>query len=213
MINNDVYKEILESGLMIDHYLVLLNIKNNKPLHPNKRVQGFINLLTKKEYLLDGKLTEKAIDLLQDINSEEDVKVLTFTESVKKPELPIQAEVVDFKAWIVELHRSLQDELYSLTRQRQIRDKIDKKTYSFLPNVIDLEKAMFKVVRLYKLTDYKKIEATLINYIKRCASANCWFPLLQYYIIKNGASQMVTDIESGNDTPDDQDFKSSQKFI
>ncbi len=210
MINSEVYKEILESGLMIDHYLVLVNIKNNKPLQSNRRVQGFVNLLTKKEYLVDGKLTEKAIDLLQDIGSEEDIKAAV---SIEKEQKPIQAEIVDFKAWIVELHKSLQNELYALTRQRQIRDKIDRKTYSFLPNVIDLEKAMFKVVRLYKLTDYKKIEATLKNYIKRCASANSWFPLLQYYIIKNGASQMVTDIESGNDTPDDQDFKSSQKFV
>ncbi len=204
MIEDEVYKELLENGLLLDHYFLLCNMKNGRKLVETKRIQGFINLLTKRDYIKDNEITEKGLDLVQNC---------IFSTTVPVEEKNEEGNKIDFGEWSDNVYKKCQDKLYELTRTRQIRTKIEKKAYSFLPNSTDLAKSLYKVITLYKLKDYKKIENTLLRYITNCATANNWFPLLNYYIIKAGVSNLVTDIENYDDDQEDQDFKSSQKFV
>jgi hypothetical protein len=200
MIREDKYNEILNSGLILDHYFVLSNIKNGIEPIKNKRIQGFINLLEKKGYLEEGVLTEKSLELVEE-----------FETSVVEPSPEVSKKQEDFAIWIQNLHLRCQEKLLQLTGSKQVRDKIDKKSYPFLPNSIDLGKVLYRVISLYKIKDYERIEKCIMNYIEKCAAANNWFPILQYYIMKNNKSNLVTDCE-GSDEPV-QEVKSSQKFV
>ncbi len=172
MIGDAKYNEILNSGLLLDHYFALSNIKNGVEPLKNKRIQGFINLLEKKGYLEEGNLTEKSLELI------EEVEAAVFVEEVASKQ-------EDFAVWITGLHTRCQQKLLELTGSKQVRDKIDKKSYPFLPNSIDLGKVLYKVITIYKIKDYERIEKCIMNYIEKCAAASNWFPILQYYIMKN----------------------------
>jgi hypothetical protein len=182
MISLSRYKEILDSGLLLDHYFILCSINNGEKIDVSRRVQGFINLLTKKGYLQDEQLTEKAIGLLQDC------------EAVAAE--PVNTKTANFAQWVEELHGKCQKLLLQLTGKTQIRDKINGRAYAFLPNVQDLGKTLIRAITLYKLKDYSKIEKTLLKYIEESSNSKSWFPILQYYIIKDGTSRMVTDMQS-----------------
>lgn len=200
MINDEKYNEVLDSGLILDHYMLLCNIKNGGSVSKNKRIQGFINLLEKKEYLEEGVLTDKGLALLEDVEMEVGVQSATGEKND------------DFGIWIQGLHKRCQDKLVELTGSKQVRDKIDKKSYPFLPNAIDLGKVLYKVISAYKVKDYERIEKCIMSYIEKCANAGNWFPILQYYILKNNKSSLITDCE-GIDDEETQKPKSSQKFV
>lgn len=208
MIDNEKYREVLDSGLLLDHYFVLLNIKNGVKLTESKRVLGFINLLTKKEYLTDEQeLTEKGLQL---ISGEEIPQPRS--SLLDRVNNRIQTQLLaDFAMWASGLHERLQAKLMELTGKKQVIAKIDKKSYSFLPNTTDLGKVLRKTMTVYKIDDRAKIEDTIMKYIDKCYQANNWFPLLMYYINKNGVSNLVTDMENPDET--DEGYKSSQKFV
>ncbi len=133
MIDLKHYERILESGLLLDHWLVLLMIKNKEEMPKNKRIQGFINLLNKKGYIQDGVLTDEGILL-----TEYEVKTVSInTASPDKEEKVVET---DFTKWVIGLHKRCQNKLMELTGGKQVRDKIDKKPYPFLPNSTDLAK-------------------------------------------------------------------------
>lgn len=203
MIDLEQYERILNNGLLLDHYLVLVHLKEGKELSKSKRVNGFINLLVKKGYIEDGALSEKGMVFL----AEGDVIQPLISSSVDKK------DVVDFGLWVDQLHRRLQDKLVELTGNKQVRDKIDKKTYPFLPNPTDLGRTVYKAIVLYKLTDLVKIEKCLMLHIEKCHRAHSWFPLMKYYIMKNGASDMITDMENIDDEEVVTTGKSNQKFV
>ena len=183
MIDEEKYEEILSNGLLLDHYFVLCRIKGGVKLSENKRIQGFVNLLTKKGYIdNDGNLTEKSMNIVDETK---------FISPSKKDE--------NFNTWVKSVHNACEEKIKKMTGKKQVRDKIDGKYYSFLPNIIDLEKVLYKVTSLYKITDFVKIERTIMKYIEECAKADRWFPVLQYYIMKNGFSQLVTDMEVVDD--------------
>lgn len=204
MIGEAKYKEILDSGLILDHYFLLCQIKTGQKLVASRRILGFTNLLTKKGYLDDGKLTQKALDFIQIYEAPSIIK----KGILSRNHLPIGD-------WVAEVHKKCQDKLVELTGKKQIVGRVTAKGkgFPFLCNSIDLGKALASCISAYKLTDYKKIENTLLLYIERCNRQKDWFPILQYYIIKNGNSPMVTEMEGNDESMDDQDFKSSQKFV
>jgi hypothetical protein len=192
MIDNEKYKEVLDSGLLLDHYFLLCNIKNGVKLSDSKRIQGFINLLTKKGYILDDKVTDKGEEL---------IKTSGFSEVVSTPITAKEVKEESFALWVQGLHKRLQEKLVKLTGSRQIRAKIERKPYSFLPNSTDLGRALHKSIKTYKLKDYDKVESTLMTYLETCARTNHWFPILGNYIMKNGASQMVTEMDVEEEAP------------
>lgn len=186
MIETEKYRKILAEGLLLDHFSLLCNIRDNNSILEVPRVQGFINLLTKKGYLQDRVLTDKAKALLEGHLVRKDVEVIL-------PSRVINAGF-DYADWVISLHRKCEKRLLEGTGKRQIRDKIDGKPYSFLPNSTDLGMAIHRAVKFYKLSDFPKIEKTILAYIDRCIKANKWFPILGYYIMKNSMSTMVTDM-------------------
>lgn len=179
MIPDEKYKSLLESGLILDHYFLLCNIKNNIKPVDSKRIQGFINLLTKKGYLQDDKLTEKGLELIDTCKTS-------------------AGEKFDFAEWVINVHKKLQDRLVELTGKKQVmaRFKGTSRDYSFLYGVRDLSLKLQRVISLYKLKDYEKIERTLIRHVERCHESNHWFPLVHYYILKDNVSALVTDMEN-----------------
>lgn len=198
MIENEKYKDILDNGLLLDHYLVLCNMKNGVELLETKRVQGFVNLLVKKGYIQDEVLTEKGLEIVS--NCEFNIPTTQAAE-----------QMTDFGALAQSIHKSCVNRIYKLTGAKQVRPKLDKKSFPFLPNFTDFAKVLHKVIVTYKLKDMEKVEKTLLNYIEKCSSANNWFPIMQYYIMKNGVSQLVTDIDSEEEEVVGK--RSSQKFV
>ena len=97
---------------------------------------------------------------------------------------------------INQLFIACQDELLKLTGKKQKTSKIENKSYSFLPNFIDFQDKLSKVVKRYKLEDSNKLKAVLLQYINKCHEANNWFPILEYYISKDNKSRLATDYEN-----------------
>ena len=202
MIDDLRYKEVLDNGLLLDHFYLLCSIHNGKKTLDNKRIRGMLNLLTKKGYLEKGELTEKGIDLVQNCDISTSVAETDSDESTR------------FDEWVKEVHSDCERRIFHHTGSIQVRSKInksDKKGYPFLCNETDLGKVLSKAIRLYRLKDYDKIKKTILDHIDRCAESNNWFPLLQYYIIKFSASQMVTDMSSTEEII--QESSSKQRFV
>ena len=203
MISLEQYKKVLESGLLLDHYFVLCNLRDGTEMPKSKRIDGFINLLNKKGYIEDGALTEQAFNIID----------LHPVMIVKREE--IETPRFDFGGWSRELHTRCKDRIMDLTGKAQVMSKInktDKKGYRFIDGVEDFMTRLFNCIQKYKLKDMDAIEKAIMNHIDSCHASNNWFPLLKYYISKQGeGSPMVTDIENGIETVEA--GKSAQKFI
>lgn len=180
MIDDEKYEEILEKGLILDHYFLLCRMKSGEKVINSKRVQGFINLLTKKGYISSGSLTEKAMLLV------EDCVLATSTD-----------KGIDIASWVEKVHKRCQNEIFTLTGQNQVRARVEKNTYPFLPNITDFAKVIGRMVQIYKVKDFDRVEECLISHIRRCNNSKTWLPLMHYYILKFGTSQLVTDMETG----------------
>lgn len=106
----------------------------------------------------------------------------------------IEGKQVSELEWCSKLHIRLQEELKILTGKKQ---KTVQNTYSFIPNIKDFTNKLSKVVKKYNLTDKKKIEKLLLQYIKKCHEADFkMIKLLEYYILKNDYSQLATEYEN-----------------
>lgn len=188
MISAKKYTEILSSGLLLDHYFVLCNIKNGVEQVKSKRVQGFINLLNKKGYIENDTLSTKALELIEEVEMQ--VEPLKSDKQQK------------FNEWVSDLHLKCQQKLKDLTGSVQVRSKINNVGYSFLPNAVDLGKNLYKVMVAYKLRDYDKVEKCVMKFIQDRSDCKSFFPLLGYYIMKNNKSQLVTDYENFGEETD-----------
>jgi hypothetical protein len=205
MLNIEKYEKLLGSGLGLDHYYILVLLYNHHPLPQHKRVEGFINLLAKKGYIAEGILTAEALDLVQDEIFNVTLVSPTTTTTT------LAASQLEYNDWVAELHLKLQEKLVELTGKKQVRDKIKGgSSFSFLCNQLDLGKNLRKVVQLYKLKDSDRplIEKTLFHHMESCNKAQSWFPLVYYYIFKDGKSQLVTDMEGALEVSEDHNFNS-----
>jgi hypothetical protein len=197
MINIEKYASILEQGLLLDHYSLLCCLRDGEELPKSKRIKGFINLLHKKGYLSKDKLTSKAIELIDSDSVvcpkppviESTVPVITTKGLLKTPTVSD-----DYLEWAKVLHQKLQDRLIEKTGKKQQRPIVRGTAYSFFPNLADFSKVLLKVIILYKLKDFDKIDKCLIRFLDRKVRENSWTPLLNYYIMKDGASALVTDM-------------------
>ena len=205
MISLEKYKKILDEGLLLDHYIILCKIKDGSPLPESKRVIGFTNLLAKKGFTYEGNITQKGNDLVgEDLVVESTVPTKAIVVETSQA-----TQKFDYARWVISLHRKCEAKIVEATGKRQVRDTINGKPYSFLPNSTDLGKAILRVIDSYKIKDYDKIERTILTYIDRCIKSKQWFPILVYYIIKNNMSTMVTDME----TIDDNEAKSDDTIV
>lgn len=191
MIDATKYQEVLDTGLTLDHYHILAILREGGGLPDNKRVQGFINLLSKKGYIEEGALTEKAFELIESY-------VVTVTDcTTTAPEVSKEGKV-DFGKWVKQLHEKCQEKLKVLTGSSQVRSKVNAKDrgYPFLCNVVDLGKVLYKVISMYKLKDLDAIERCILGHIENCHAGRNYFPLVRYYVMKDGMSNLVTDLEN-----------------
>jgi hypothetical protein len=205
MIDVEKYKRILDEGLLLDHYMLLCNIKDGKELLKSKRIQGFINLMCKKGYIEDGILTDKAMIL---VGSElvEEKKPLRFEAPKQLEEEEVQdSKKVNFAYWTIALHRKCEDRILKATGKRQMRPKVEGVAYSYLPNPTDLGRVIMRAIGAYKLKDLEKIEKAILAYVDRCIKADRWTPLLGYYIMKKDMSTMVTDMDNLEEEDSDKD--------
>lgn len=202
MIDIEKYKNVLDEGLLLDHYSVLCSIRDSKELPKSKRIQGFINLLHKKGYLKDGMLTSTAVALIDAdviITTSSTTTTTTVMENERRGLIGRATVDNDYMLWAAALHEKLQNRLKEKTGKIQARGTIQGTTYSFLPNVRDFSKVLLKVVVLYKLKDFDKIERCLLRYVDKRVREGSWFPILGYYIFKNSTSMMITDLEGMED--------------
>lgn len=177
--NYNIVRNIEKEKISIFDYIVLQHIANNtaEEFLKDEEYNIDVEILHALEYISDNyKLTLKGKELLDRINSEENVKSEDF---------------------YINLHKKLQDKLVNLTGKKQ---KILGGKYSFLCNAKDLKIRLNKVIKHYSLTDLEKIERILLNYITKCHNSNWSFAkLIEYYIFKDGGSQLATDYENFND--------------
>lgn len=183
MISVDKYEEILNSGLSLDHYFILYLKKQGSILPKNNRIQGFVNVLSKKGYLDKNEITQKGIDILG----------------------------IEKTSSLQDIFEKCKERVKELTGKSQVIDRIHNKPYPFLPNFSDFEKTITRFIKEYKFSDFSRIENCLIKYIETCNDSKSWFPILKYYILKDRSSRLMTDIEL--DAEEISSYKSSQKLV
>lgn len=199
MIDVKQYERILDAGLLLDHYFLLCDVQNGRQLLNRKRVQGFHNLLCKKGYIEDGVLTDLALKLL-------DCDVLVGARPSVRfvEEEEVEEDNFDYAEWVINLHRKCVACIMKATGKRQARPVIEGVTYSFLPNATDLGSSILRAIKKYNLKDYDKIEKCILKFVNKCAKSGKWYPLLNYYIIKEQKgkatiSKMATDMDGLED--------------
>lgn len=207
MVDPEKYKKILDSGLLLDHYFLLISISKGMELLKSKRIQGFYNLLKNKGYIANDELTEKAKLLIK-----EDIGILSkYTKTVTHTQ---SAKGAGFSDWMAGIHTKCQDKIQELTGKTQVKSSINGgKGYPFLCNSVDLMKTLTSVIYKYKLKDTDLIEKCLFDHIEECSRKKSWFPIMKYYISKNGESSLATDVLAGGKEPLAGGGKSNQKFV
>lgn len=102
------------------------------------------------------------------------------------------------------LHEKLQNILLKHTGRKQ---KLLQGKYQFLPNKVDLKNRILKVAKQYKLTDFNRIEDLLVQYVNNCVKKNFEFTqMVEYYILKDKSSKLVTDYENFEEVETKQEF-------
>jgi len=162
-------QEILKSNLTIDGFVYLYLTKINKLKEYNYFFGGLMQSLINNGFLnKDNQLTQKSINLLKSIEKSTDVPKLN-------------------------IYENLQKELLTLTGKKQVVDKIQSVSYSFLPNEVDFYTKFNKTCAKYKIDNFEKAEKVLLNYIRKCNKSKNWFPVMKYYLLKEDQSSFATD--------------------
>jgi hypothetical protein len=153
-------------------------------------VKGWLNTLVRKSYLFKGvnqwEITEKGREFYKSI-----------TEEVK--ETPIQIVMP-----ISDLHKSLQEKLFSLTQKRQVAGFGN---VYFIPSSRDLEVFLTRFrIQYPELYDLNKIQGCIHKHIEKCAKSGRYSPAIKYFIIKDGAgSQLAAALEMYEDSVIEED--------
>lgn len=172
-LNSQNIEKIFKEGLSIDAFTYLLLVRNGEVEKFKPFFNGLpISLINRGCIDPSGKLTPKGEGILNNIAGKKVTKKSNNYDTI-------------FVA--------LQGEIERLTGKKQKTDKIHGKSYSFLPNSVDFSDKLHKVVTKYKIEDLDKSKKVLISYINKCHKANNWFPVLEYYLMKDNQSKFVTD--------------------
>lgn len=175
------FLQLLKQNISLNHlYILEMAYENTDLVSSDVKYSAIIQGLQRKNLLSkEGKITEEGKKLYNSL----------FENAV---EIRVAKLAVD-REGIGALHKKLEDKIMELKGRKQMRVDVLGTKYSFLPNERDLIDRLVGVISKYKLTDFDRIEKTLLSYIENCNRRNSWTPLLQYYIEKNSQSRMVTD--------------------
>lgn len=183
------YKKLSSIGLNLDTLFILRLLEGDKNIRLPERAMASVGILRIKGYFEEGVgLTLKGKELL--------AKLLD-GQKQENPQENLAA------LYCTNLHALLQQKLIQLTGKKQ-RMIGSKGQYSFLCNVIDLEKKLRDVFRKYGSLDLEKVQQVLLRHVERSHKAG-WDKvyLMEYYIMKDGVSKMVTDLDNLEDTSPD----------
>jgi len=176
--------DLQSKGFSLDHiYLLDFISKSDKDVsnytEGNVRADSILIFLKRKGLVsADNRIAQQGMDLINYVQNAEYQKV---------------ASADSFKEWVDKVHKNLQDLLFKLTGKKQKVGKINKKSYSFLCNTIDLHTKLLKVRKIYGFSDRVKAEKVLQAYTEKCFKEDEWFPIIEYYIEKEGKSRFFTD--------------------
>lgn len=176
------FKWVLAKGIDMNLMICLLLLQNAKLDTSDIKVKSWILLLKKHQLIAeDETITEKGELYIAEFNAN--------LQEIKK-------DSFNFDVWCEQLHEKLRNKLLKLTGKSQVRATIRSSSYSFLCNSKDLNKKLKSFIKIYKTNDYQKIEKTLLRYIETCHKSQSWFPLMEYYILKDSTSKLATDLET-----------------
>lgn len=171
MYNLDILLNLKKENITINKY-ILLKIIEDCSLSSFKEDyrEELVNL--KLEGLINSELelTTKGMELLQSIEGK-------------------KTKSIDYD----KLHLTLQNKLLSLTGKKQFM--VGGK-YAFLSNKLDFTNKLKGVISKYKLKDFNKLEKLLILHIEKAVKEKFqYISLMNYYISKDGKSQLYDDYE------------------
>ena len=180
---------ILDKGIDCNQRSLLLLYPD---LPDHIKVSGWKVLLEKNGFISDGTLTQKADVYISEYNS-------LINKEVK--------DSFSVDNWCKEVHVKLKELLLKLTGKEQVRAAIRDKSYSFLCNEKDFTKRMKDFLKKYDVKDFVKLEKVMYMYVNSCHKQKSWFPLMEYYIIKDGYSKLATDYDSFIELVEEEDEK------
>lgn len=172
------FAKCAEKNYRFDSYIALKVAEDGSNyLFPNNYFTEIYNNLKASGYIYsETQLTPKGKELLKEISG---------NKMSKKVDIGIN-----------QLYITCQEELQKLVGKKQKTSKINGKSYSFLPNFIDFQDRIEKSCKKYQLNDKEQLKKVLLQYINKCHKENNWFPILEYYIIKDNKSKLATDYVS-----------------
>lgn len=178
--------------ITLEQYIVLKIIEDGcLYLFPNNLFATTIVGLKSSGYIYsETQLTPKGKELLKEISG---------NKISKKVDTGIN-----------QLYIACQEELQKLVGKKQKTSKINGKSYSFLPNFVDFQDKIEKSCKKYQLNDKEQLKKVLLQYINKCHKEDNWFPILEYYIMKDGHSKLATDYVSFEEI---QEIKQNNKGV
>jgi len=194
-----------KEGVTLDMVFLLDFLKSNKVdieslITSNPKATSILTMLKRKNYLdLSYQITEEGEQILQIVTKE-----VPENQEIRIPP-------TSFKGWSDQVHASLQERLVELTGKKQKTDKIKGVSYSFLCGPIDLHNKLLKVKKLYNFKDLDKAFLVLKRYVEKCHNEGSWFPLMEYYIEKEGKSRFMTDYDNFEDSIKEQKEESKPR--
>lgn len=201
-INNEIFIKALEKLNSLDTYFILAQLNENQPLPKSLKVDGHLNLLQKKQFInQEGKLTDKAIEILAYIN---DDKVI-----LKQVEEKNQ----NFSQFCQSLFTKLENKVIELGEKKTFKNP---STERLLPsNVKELSDRIKDFMKKYNYTDLTKIEEELLQHVEKCIKKpNKYQRSVYYFIFKDKfPSELLKALTDDEKEEEIQEYVSIQKFI
>lgn len=180
------WKYLQARSITLDMIFLLDHVSKNPKVdlfayfETDPKLTGIVKTLIRKN------LVAQTFEILEDGKA-----ILDFVNDFSKQE--IQNKNESFAEWVYSVHALLQALLKKLTGKIQKTDKIKGTSYSFLCNPKDLHDKLLKVNTIYGPLDRVKAQKVLSAYVIKCYKENSWFPVIEYYIEKEGKSRFYTD--------------------
>ena len=192
------FAKCAEKNYKFDVYVALKIVEDGSNyLFPNNYFTETYNNLKASGYIYsETQLTPKGKELLKEISGE---------KVSKKVDIGVN-----------QLYIACQEELQKLVGKKQKTSKINGKSYSFLPNFVDFQDKIEKSCKKYQLNDKEQLKKVLLQYINKCYKEDNWFPILEYYIMKDNRSKLATDyvsFEEKGETKQKEELKNTKDLF
>ena len=150
--NKKQFEWVLDKGLDFNQWIVLYSIHKKIGIINTDRINGWFNILSKKQFLSHGELTEKAENYLSEFHSLEEEKEKTS---------------FNFDRWCLDLHTTLVSVIGTEMKNPKIKNYTNPSGKKLLCSPKELEIRLKEFEKKFKNKDWEKVEKTLIHYTKR----------------------------------------------